>query len=122
MSPHLGWFDRLMFLFAGLLGVGGIFAAAASSHAGNDRVYAAAALIALTQAPAMLVFGLVSPAGRLLRVAAIAIGTGACLFSGVVAGRQLFDSVILPMAAPAGATATVVGWTLIAIAGLVGRR
>jgi uncharacterized membrane protein YgdD (TMEM256/DUF423 family) len=122
MSPHLDWFGRLMLLFAGILGVGGVLAAAAGSHGGDDRVLGAVALIALTQAPAMLAFGLASPAGRLLRAGAIAIGGGACLFSGILAGRQLFDIVILPMAAPAGATATVVGWILVALAGLAGRR
>lgn len=119
MSHRLGWFGRLMFVFAGILGVGGVLAAAAGSHAG---VFGAAALIALTQAPAMLVFGLASPVGRLLRAGAIAIGGGACLFSGVVAGRQLFEIPILPMAAPAGATTIVDGWILVAVAGLVGRR
>jgi len=122
MSPHLDWFGRLMLLFAGLLGAGGVLAAAAGSHAGDDRVLGAVALIALTQAPAMIAFGLASPASWLLRVGAIAIGAGACLFSGILAVRQILDIVILPMSAPASATATVVGWILVAIAGLVGRR
>jgi uncharacterized membrane protein YgdD (TMEM256/DUF423 family) len=111
-----------MLLFAGLLGGGGVLAAAAGSHAGDDRVLGAVALIALTQAPALLALGLVSPAGRLLRAGAIAIGAGACLFSGILAVRQILDIVILPMSAPASAIVTIVGWILVAIAGLVARR
>jgi len=122
MSPHLDGFGCLMLLLAGLLGAGGVLAAAAGGHAGDDRVLGAVAVIALTQAPAMLAFGLASPASRLMRVGAIAIGAGACLFSGILAARQILDVVILPMLAPASATATIVGWILVAIAGLVGRR
>jgi uncharacterized membrane protein YgdD (TMEM256/DUF423 family) len=122
MSAHLDWFGRLMLLFAGALGAGGVIAAAAGSHSDGDRLLGAVALIALTQAPAVLAFGLMSPTGWLLRAGAIAIGVGACLFSGILAVRQVFDVVMLPMSAPLGAGATIVGWLLVAIAGLAGRR
>jgi uncharacterized membrane protein YgdD (TMEM256/DUF423 family) len=115
-------FGRLMLLFAGVLGAGGVIAAAAGSHSDGDRLLGAVALIALTQAPAVLAFGLMSPTGWLLRAGAIAIGVGACLFSGILAVRQVFDVVMLPMSAPLGAGATIVGWLLVAIAGLAGRR
>jgi uncharacterized membrane protein YgdD (TMEM256/DUF423 family) len=111
-----------MLFFAGALGVGGIIAAAAGSHSGDGRILGSVALVALTQAPAVLVFGLMSPPGRLLRAGAIAIGAGACLFSGVLAARQILDIVVLPMSAPLGAAATVVGWMLVAVSGLAGRR
>lgn len=111
-----------MLIFAGALGSGGVIAAAAGSHSGDSRVLGAVALVALTQAPAVLAFGLISPTGWLLRIGAIAVGAGACLFSGVLAARQILDIVILPMSAPLGAVTTVVGWILVAIAGLAGRR
>jgi uncharacterized membrane protein YgdD (TMEM256/DUF423 family) len=39
-----------------------------------------------------------------------------------LAVRQILDIVILPMSAPASAIVTIVGWILVAIAGLVARR
>lgn len=122
MSPHLDWFGRLMLFFAGVLGTGGVLTAAAASHSGHNRVLGAVALVALTQAPAVLAFGLTTPTGRLLRAGAIAIGAGACLFSGVLAVRQILGVVVLPMSAPLGAGATVVGWLLVVVAALTGRR
>jgi uncharacterized membrane protein YgdD (TMEM256/DUF423 family) len=122
MSPRLDWFGRLMLLFAGVLGAGGVLAAAAGSHSGDNRVLGAVALVALTQAPAVLAFGLRPPTGWLLRTGAIAVGAGACLFSGVLAVRQILDIALLPMSAPLGGGVTVVGWLLVAIAGIAGRQ
>lgn len=121
MSAHFDRFCRLMLLFAGALGAVGVITAAGGSHSDDDRVLNAVALIALTQAAAVLAFGLMPPTGWLLRAGAIAIGVGACLFSGTLAIRQVFD-VVLPMSAPLGGGATVVGWLLVTIAGLTGRR
>lgn len=122
MSSDLDRFGRLMLFLSGGLAAGGIAAAAASSHSGDGRVLGAVALVSLTQAPALLAFGLIAPPGWLLRAGAIAIAVGACLFSGVLALHQILDIVILPMSAPLGAVATVAGWILVAIAGLTGRR
>lgn len=122
MLPILDWFSRLMLVFAGALGSGGIAAAAASSHFVDDRVLGAVALIALTHAPAALAFGLVSPTSPLLRTGAISIAAGACLFSGILAARQLLGWTLMPGLAPASAIAAVAGWLLVASVGLFGRR
>ena len=49
-------FNRLMLFCAGVLGADGVAAAAASAHAGGVLLQPLA-LIALTQAPALLAFG-----------------------------------------------------------------
>jgi uncharacterized membrane protein YgdD (TMEM256/DUF423 family) len=116
------WFSRLMLVFAGVLGAGGIVAAAAASHLGNERILGAIGLIALTHATAALAFGLMSATGRLLRIGAIAIAAGACLFSGALGVQQVVVTTLLPMLAPAGAMVVVAGWIVIAIAGVTGRR
>jgi uncharacterized membrane protein YgdD (TMEM256/DUF423 family) len=54
--PH-DRFNRLLLFLAGALGAGGVAAAAASAHTG-DALLQPLALIALTQAPALLAFGL----------------------------------------------------------------
>ena len=119
MSPRFDWFSRLMLFLAGILGSGGVIAAAAASHTDNQRILGAVALIALPHAAALLALGLVSPIGRLLRAGAIAIAVGACLFSVALTSLQLVGITILPMAAPAGGTAIIAGWVMVAIAGLV---
>jgi len=121
MSTGPDWFSRLMLLLAGILGAGGVVAAAAASHTSDDRVLGAIALVALTQAPAALVFGLAAPTGRLLRAGATAIGAGACLFCATLAANHLLDIGLLPMLTPVGGGATALGWVAVAVAGLVGR-
>ena len=56
MQPN--WFSRLALFLAGVLGAGGVAAAAASAHTG-DALLGPLALVALAQAPALLAFGLV---------------------------------------------------------------
>lgn len=111
-----------MLVCAGALGAGGIAAAAASSHFVEDRVLSAVALIALTHAPAGLAFGLTAPTNRVLRTGAICIAAGACLFSGILAARQLLGWTSMPGLAPASAIAAVAGWLLVASVSLFGHR
>jgi uncharacterized membrane protein YgdD (TMEM256/DUF423 family) len=122
MPRHLDWFSRLMLVLAGILGASGVLAAAAASHLGDERILGAVSLIALPHAAALLAFGLASPKGWALRASAIVIGVGACLFSLSLAGQSLMGVVVLPMAAPAGGTAIIVGWILVAAGGLIARR
>lgn len=121
MSPQTDWFGRLMLVTAGFLGIGGVASAAGSSHFNDNRVLGAVALIALTHAPAALTFGLISPPGRVLRAGAIAVGTGACLFSATLTVRQFLEIVIFPFLAPTSAGVIVIGWAMVAAAGLFHR-
>jgi uncharacterized membrane protein YgdD (TMEM256/DUF423 family) len=122
MTNNANWFSRLTIFLAGLLGAGGVAAAAGASHAGDARILGALALIALSHAPALLAFGLASVKGGLLRSGAIIIGVGACLFSGDLAARHFLGGGLFPMSAPFGGTAIIAGWLIVAIAGLAGRR
>lgn len=115
-------FNRLALFLAGLLGAGGVAAAAGASHAGDERVVGAIALIALVHAAVLLAFGLSSVTGVLLRAGAITIGAGACLFSADLAARHFLGRGLFPMSAPFGGTAIIAGWLLVALAGAVGRR
>lgn len=117
-----GKFNRLALFLAGVLGAGGVAAAAAASHAGDERVFGAIALIALVHAAVLLAFGLSSDTGVLLRSGALAIGTGACLFSADLAARHFLGRGLFPMSAPFGGTAIIAGWVLVALAGAIGRR
>jgi uncharacterized membrane protein YgdD (TMEM256/DUF423 family) len=115
------WFNRLMLFFAGALGGGGIAAAAASAHTGGALLQPLA-LIALTQAPALLAFGLVPMTSAGLRAGALILAAGALVFTADLAVRHLWGPQLFPYAAPAGGTALIAGWLLIAIAGLLRAR
>jgi uncharacterized membrane protein YgdD (TMEM256/DUF423 family) len=117
--PH-DRFNRLMLLLAGLLGAGGVAAAAASAHTG-DALLQPLALIALTQAPALLAFGLVPVRGICLRAGALAIGGGAALFCADLAVRHILGPHLFPYAAPIGGTAMIAGWFAVAVGGLLHR-
>ncbi|MCB1503328.1 MAG: DUF423 domain-containing protein [Bauldia sp.] len=117
----VSWFNRLMLVLAGLLGAGGVAAAAGSAHAGGALLQPLA-LVSLTQAPAMLAFGLASVPAAGLRVGASVIGLGALLFCADLAVRHLSGPSLFPYAAPVGGTAMIAGWALVAVAGLLRRR
>lgn len=122
MSPDVNWFSRMMLALAGILGAAGVIAAAVASHAGNERVIGAVALVALTQASALLAFGLLSPAAPIMRAGALFIGGGTCLFTGALAAGVVLDGTSIPILAPTGGGALVVGWITVALAGVAGRR
>jgi uncharacterized membrane protein YgdD (TMEM256/DUF423 family) len=114
------WFNRLMVSFAGVLGAGGVAAAAAATHTGGELLQPLA-LIALTQAPALLAFGLATVTSLGLRAGAIVAAAGALVFTADLAVRHLWGPSLFPYAAPVGGTAMIAGWAIIAIAGLFHR-
>ena len=122
MLTDADWFNRLALIVAGIFGAGGTAAAAAASHSANERVLGALALVALTHAAVFLAFGLSTVTGRLLRGGALIIGAGVGLFATDLAVRHVFDHALFPMAAPIGGMMIIAGWTLISIAGVIGRR
>jgi len=123
MSIDSDWFNRLAFVVAGILGAGGVAAAAGASHySGDERVLGAVALVALTHAATFLALGLASTTGRLLRAGALVIGAGVGIFCLDLTVRHIFDVALMPITAPIGGMAMIAGWTLIAIAGAFGRR
>jgi len=113
----IDWFNRLAILIAGLLGAAGVATAAAATHAGGALLQPLA-LVALTQAPALLAFGL-SPVKAIgLRAGALVVGIGALLFAADLGIRQLWGPSLFPYAAPIGGAAMIAGWLIVAAAGL----
>jgi uncharacterized membrane protein YgdD (TMEM256/DUF423 family) len=112
------WFNRLALFVAGVLGAGGMAAAAAATHSGAPML-APLSLIALTQAPVLLVFGLVPVAAIRLRTGALILGAGALLFTADLAVRHVSSVSLFPYAAPIGGSAMIIGWATIGISALV---
>src|SRR5690349_9733167 len=121
MANGTGWFSRILLFIAGILGASGMAAAAAASHAGDDRILGALALIALTQAPALLAIALAAPAGRIFRAGAILIAVGAVIFTADLTLRHFTGNRLFPLSAPIGGTAMIAGWLVLAVCGLLKR-
>jgi uncharacterized membrane protein YgdD (TMEM256/DUF423 family) len=115
------WFTRLAIVIAGLLGAAGIAAAAGATHTGDTRLLGALALVALTQAPAILALTLL---GRsiVFRIATAGIALGAVVFSADIAMRHFTGSGLFPMSAPLGGILMIAGWLAVAVAGAMSRR
>jgi uncharacterized membrane protein YgdD (TMEM256/DUF423 family) len=116
------WFTRLTIAAAGILGATGIMAAAAASHAGDERILGALALIALTHAPALLAIGLLAARQTLIRIATTLIGLGALIFCADLAVRHFTAIALFPMSAPIGGSAMILGWALLVPAAFMLRR
>jgi len=115
---HVDWFNRLALLIAGVLGAGGVAAAAAATHAGG-ALLAPLSLVALTQAPALLALGLSPVTAIGPRVGGLVVGIGALLFAGDLAVRHLWGPSLFPYTAPIGGTTMIVGWAILGITGLL---
>ena len=118
MSPNPSPFDRLMLAVAGALGATGIAAAAGASHGGDTQILAALALIALSQAPAVLALALYANRSRMLTASTLFIGLGALLFSADLGARHFLGNRLFPLSAPLGGLAMIGGWLLLTVAAL----
>ena len=114
---RVDWFNRLAILIAGVLGAGGVAAAAAATHAGGPLL-APLSLVALTQAPVLLAIGLSPVTAIGPRVGALVIGIGAFLFAADLAVRHFWGPSLFPYAAPIGGTSMIVGWVILGLSGL----
>jgi uncharacterized membrane protein YgdD (TMEM256/DUF423 family) len=110
--------------FAGLMGAGGVVAAAASAHMAGGARLGNVALILLVHAVAVLVLSGRAreggPAARLWLVSALVIAVGATLFSTDIALLTLRGARLFPMAAPTGGVTMILGWLIACGAGLTG--
>ena len=113
----IDWFNRLAILIAGILGAGGVAAAAASTHSGG-ALLAPLSLVALTQAPVLLAIGLSPVKAIPPRIGALVVGIGALLFAADLALRHLAGPSLFPYAAPIGGTAMIIGWVILGLSGL----
>jgi uncharacterized membrane protein YgdD (TMEM256/DUF423 family) len=114
-------FSRLMLFFAGVIGAFGVMFSALAAHGGDTRLYGAAALVCLTQAPTLVALHIGFRAIRTAVAASLLIGIGCILFAGDVAVLARFGHNLLPMAAPTGGTMMILGWLAVA-AGAFFRR
>jgi len=71
---------RVLLIAAGLIGISGVMAAAAASHAGESRNLAAIAAICLSHGPALLALGLLGQ-GRVLQSAGWLLAGGTLVFA-----------------------------------------
>jgi uncharacterized membrane protein YgdD (TMEM256/DUF423 family) len=107
---------------AGLLGFGGVAAAAASAHAASDpQLLGAVALVCLGHAPVLLAIGLSRQGNLVLRLAALLLFAGAALFSADIGLRVFGHDRLFPMAAPTGGTILLLGWLAVAVSALTTR-
>lgn len=111
--------SRLLVVAAGLCGALGVAAAARASHAGDDNLGIAANFL-LLHAPVLIGLSLMA-ASRLALAAGLVLLLGLVLFAGDLAARSLLGGALFPLAAPLGGGGLIVGWLLVAVAGLLGR-
>src|SRR5690606_986905 len=79
-GPAMTPLSRIGILVAGILGAAGVAAAAGASHGGDTARLGSLALIALTQAPAILALSLHGGVNWLMRAGGIVVAAGAVLF------------------------------------------
>ncbi|MEO9297632.1 DUF423 domain-containing protein [Devosia alba] len=112
---------RILILAAGLAGMSGVMAAAASSHGGESRNLAALAAICLAHGPVLLALGLLGR-GKLLQIAGLILAGGTLVFAADLGVREWMGQGLFPGAAPLGGGVMILGWLTIAVAGAWGLK
>lgn len=110
---------RIVMAAAGLIGAGGVMAAAAASHGEDLRNLAAIAAIALAHGPTLLALALAGRS-RMLMGAAALLALGTMIFAGDLGMRQWLGHGLFPGAAPLGGIGMIGGWLAIVVAAVVG--
>jgi len=106
---------RLTLFFAGVIGAFGVAFSALAAHGGDTRLYGAAALASMTQAPTLLGLSIGFRTIRTAAIASLLIGLGCILFAGDLAFLARFGHSLFPLAAPTGGTMMILGWIAIAV-------
>lgn len=108
-------------VYAGLVGATGVALAAAGAHGtALSDLTPPAQLLMIHAAAALAVIAVAMRAAHAsgFLVAALILLIGASLFSGAVTARVLWGVRLFPMAAPTGGTTMILGWLVLAGAGL----
>ena len=112
---------RPVFIFAGgLFGAAGVALSAAAAHAGGGNVATAASFL-LAHAPALLALGLLAR-GRAMAAGGVILLVGVVLFAADLLMRHYVGTRLFPMAAPAGGTAMIAGWLVVAASAFTQRE
>jgi uncharacterized membrane protein YgdD (TMEM256/DUF423 family) len=111
----------LLAVYAGLVGAAGVALAAAGAHGNALSALTPAAQFLLMHAAAALAIVAIAmrathPAGFL--IAALILLVGVTLFSGDITMRTFSGHRLFPMAAPTGGTTLIIGWLVLAGAGV----
>ena len=122
MTSEAAWFSRTAIAIAGILGAVGVTAAAGSTHLGDTHILGPLSLIALTQAPAVLVLALLAGRHWSTRIATALIGLGALVFVADLAAIHFWSASPLPILAPIGGSAMILGWLVLIPAAFAGKR
>ncbi len=110
--------QRLFLALGGLAGAGGVAAAAASAHGGDQRLMSAVALVALTHA-ALLVALALAGRGMILTIASALIALGLVLFCGDLTLSATRGVGLFTNAAPTGGMILIGGWLVIVMAAVL---
>ena len=118
--------EKLLAILAALLGFFGVMLAAASAHLAPGTSLGSAALILLTQAPAVLAVLAAVRTGLFGRsfgfLGALALVVGSVLFAGGITMRLLASLSLPAMLAPIGGTLLIAGWLLLFLSGIFALR
>lgn len=113
---------RPFVIAAGLFGAAGVAFSAVAAHQGGGSIGTAANFL-LFHAPAFLALGLAGAAAtRLMRIGGWIVFAGVLLFAGDLLARHYLGDRLFPMAAPAGGSLTILGWLVLAAAGVAERK
>lgn len=112
--------SRVLIAAAGLSGALGVGLSAMASHAGGSNIATAGSFLVM-HAPALLALSLLAR-NRLAFIAGLVLVAGLALFAGDLVMRERMGRALFPMAAPIGGGGLILGWVLVAAAGLLRRR
>ena len=104
------------------MGAVGVTAAAGTTHLGDTHILGPLSLIALTQAPAVLVLALLAGRHWSTRLATLLIALGALVFSADLVAHHFMGASPLPIMAPIGGSAMILGWLTLIPAAFLGKR
>jgi uncharacterized membrane protein YgdD (TMEM256/DUF423 family) len=117
--------DRLLVVLAGLSGLAGVAVSAAAAHSAGGQNLETAGRFLLIHAAVLVGLAALAGAGLVHPTAARAAGwvllVGVVLFAGDLTVRVWRDTALFPMAAPGGGILLMIGWTLVALSGLIPR-
>ena len=117
---------RLLLATSAVLGAGGVALAALAAHKVQTPALGNAAIMAVVHAAACVALALSSTAttrtAGLLRLSGWVIASGALLFTGDIALRELAGHRLFPMAAPTGGSLMILGWLSLLAPAILARR